>query len=135
MCLFNHISVAKVTRDRMIENWKFSEPLLEADIKFGSGYPSDPTCKKWMVDNQRCKIFGYPDVVRFSWGPVKKGLVKDAIKVTFEADIDEDDSQFVVGIKRQQEHMSAFLGKTEPTKKKTRYPFFERRQMETINQL
>jgi ribonuclease HII len=39
-------SVAKVTRDRMIANWQFSEPLLEANTKFGSGYPSDPTCKK-----------------------------------------------------------------------------------------
>jgi hypothetical protein len=34
---FQLSTVAKVTRDRMNENWQFSEPLLEAKTNFGSG--------------------------------------------------------------------------------------------------
>jgi ribonuclease H2 subunit A len=125
-------TVAKVTRDRMIENWQFSEPLLDANTKFGSGYPSDPTCKKWMEDNQSCNVFGFPDVTRFSWAPSKKALEKNGVPVTFEADVDEDDPQFIVGMKRQQDQMSAFLGKKESSQKKVRYPFFERKHMEAV---
>jgi ribonuclease H2 subunit A len=122
-------TVAKVTRDRMNENWQFSEPLLEAKTNFGSGYPSDPTCKKWMEDNLSCNVFGFPDVTRFSWAPSKKALEKNGVPVTFEADVDEDDPQFIVGMKRQQDQMSTFLGKKEA---KVRYPFFERKRMEAV---
>jgi ribonuclease H2 subunit A len=126
---FSVATVAKVTRDRMNENWQFSEPLLEAKTNFGSGYPSDPTCKKWMEDNLSCNVFGFPDVTRFSWAPSKKALEKNGVPVTFEADVDEDDPQFIVGMKRQQDQMSAFLGKKETM---VRYPFFERKRMEAV---
>ena len=36
---------AKVTRDRTIENWKFSEKPEIKDRVFGSGYPGDPKTK------------------------------------------------------------------------------------------
>jgi len=47
---------AKVLRDELTTNWKWSEPHYEPAsnekdqkvIGFGSGYPSDPQCKKWM---------------------------------------------------------------------------------------
>lgn len=34
--------------------------------ELGSGYPSDPKTKEWLVNN-RHKIFGYPNLIRFSW--------------------------------------------------------------------
>jgi len=119
----------------MMEHWHFSEPLLDAGREFGSGYPSDPVCKKWMEDNQNCHIFGYGDVVRFSWGPAKKALEKSAAKVTFEADVEEEDAELVAGMKRQQEQMNAFLGKQEATRKRKRYPFFERKRLEVVSKL
>jgi ribonuclease H2 subunit A len=126
--------VAKNVRDRMTKSWRFSEQDIDATTNFGSGYPSDPTCKKWMDDHQKCKIFGYPDVVRFSWAPAKKALEEKAVHVLFEADVDDDDdSTATTSKKRQQEQMSIFLGK-QPTKAK-RYPFFERRRMNVVSKL
>jgi hypothetical protein len=52
--------------------WQYSETLLRSDVTkdYGSGYPSDPICKKWLAGTLD-PVFGYPDVVRFSWGPTK----------------------------------------------------------------
>ena len=152
--------VAKVLRDALLQNWTFSESssssssnaaasstLLPDDFKFGSGYPSDPTCKAWMQNNlAACPVFGFPDVVRFSWKPAKDALEKSekAVKVTFQADLDQDDvddndtNQFkICGIKRQQqESMSAFVGKkdgTPPAKK--RYPYFQKRKLQVVSKL
>ena len=33
---------AKVTRDRVISDWKWETALLDLPTDFGSGYPSDP---------------------------------------------------------------------------------------------
>jgi len=90
-----------------MEHWQFTEPLqaISSTItstttnkntnnrEFGSGYPSDPKCKAWMADNLCDPVFGWPDVVRFSWGPAKKTLLKDAALVTFEADEEEEDEE------------------------------------------
>jgi ribonuclease H2 subunit A len=152
--------VAKVLRDALLQNWTFSEAasssssnscLLPGDNKFGSGYPSDPTCKAWMQNNlAACPVFGFPDVVRFSWKPAKDALEKSekAVKVTFQADLDQDDDdhdnnnndkdQFKIsGIKRQQqESMSAFVGKKDGTPpKKKRYPYFQKRKLQVVSKL
>ncbi|GKY95047.1 hypothetical protein MPSEU_000469000 [Mayamaea pseudoterrestris] len=128
--------VAKNVRDRMTSSWKFSEgESLSASTAFGSGYPSDPTCKFWMLNHQKCKIFGFPDVVRFSWGPAKKLLEENAIKFVFEADVDDEgnDSLTLATKKRQQEHMKTFLGKQ--LSKTKRYYFHSRRRMEIVANL
>lgn len=74
--------VAKVTRDKTLEDWeyeenKFVEMLREKDekfsIKFGSGYPGDPTTKKWLTENFD-PVFGYPNIVRFSWSTTKNNM-------------------------------------------------------------
>jgi hypothetical protein len=107
--------VAKVTRDRYLEQWNFQEerycvglgtkckrskivtksmdssssndksssPLslhlrtTECDCpkfshSYGSGYPSDPSAKKWLL-SEFDPVFGYPvGFVRQSWETVKK---------------------------------------------------------------
>ena len=127
--------VAKNVRDRMTKSWAFTEMDLGATAEFGSGYPSDPTCKKWMEAHQKSTIFGFPDVVRFSWAPAKKALEDNATKVVFEADVDDDqdDGMALASKKRQQEQMNVFLGK-QPTKVK-RYSFFTRRRMDIVSKL
>ncbi|KAK1735702.1 ribonuclease H2 subunit A [Skeletonema marinoi] len=70
--------VAKESRDAIVQNWKWSEMpnfIPQSGHEFGSGYPSDPKCVQWMKSN--CNVdrpFGFPDFVRFSWGPTKKLL-------------------------------------------------------------
>ncbi|GAA6007110.1 hypothetical protein JCM10207_001511 [Rhodosporidiobolus poonsookiae] len=73
--------VAKVTRDRILEEWVFAEPGMgegeegEAARRFGSGYPSDPKTVAWLQDNFD-PVFGFPNVARFSWAPVRNALQK-----------------------------------------------------------
>ena len=82
--------VAKESRDAIVEHWKWTESSSSISSsssgggqqytpvnghEFGSGYPSDPKCVEWMKSNCNMdKPFGYPDFVRFSWGPTKKSL-------------------------------------------------------------
>lgn len=65
----------QVTRDRIIEKWRWSEPNLDfsEDRSFGSGYPGDERCKKWLETNID-SVFGFPDICRFSWGTTKELL-------------------------------------------------------------
>jgi ribonuclease H2 subunit A len=124
-----HAAVAKVMRDRLLEQWKFSEIITEDESNkllrdFGSGYPSDPKCKKWMDSNPlRDRVFGYSDFVRFSWAPSKKQLEENAIPVVFEADLDEEDED----IQRQKQGMATFL--KGGSKKRNRSPYFEKRNI------
>mmetsp|Transcript_21500 Transcript_21500/g.51298 ORF Transcript_21500/g.51298 Transcript_21500/m.51298 type:complete len:392 (+) Transcript_21500:228-1403(+) len=113
--------VAKVMRDRLLENWKFSE---SSDIShdFGSGYPSDPRCKKWMEDLAD-PVFGYPDIVRFSWAPATQQLGDRGVPVVFRADLDEEDLQ-------QRKGLSSFL-----KAKRKRLGYFEKRRIRVKNSL
>ncbi len=51
--------IAKVTRDKFIEQWNFY------DKNTGSGYPSDIYTVNWLKRNFN-EIFGYPNFIRFS---------------------------------------------------------------------
>lgn len=84
---------AKVTRDFIVSNWVFREAHLNAMThSFGSGYPSDPASKKWLlgaIDH----VFGFPSFVRFSWAPARKLLADKAAAVAYpyaESSDDED---------------------------------------------
>ncbi|KAH9464840.1 hypothetical protein MJO29_001485 [Puccinia striiformis f. sp. tritici] len=73
--------VAKVTRDAIVSHWihpesahshkrKFSQENEDATMSLGSGYPSDPNTVKWLSENFNA-IFGFGQLVRFSWGTIK----------------------------------------------------------------
>ncbi|CAG9464415.1 unnamed protein product [Pedinophyceae sp. YPF-701] len=84
---------AKVTRDRQIANFAWEERFEEGsapDGKLGSGYPSDPATKAWLANNVDA-VFGFPNLVRFSWATCAKLLEERAVPVEFEAD--EDDKE------------------------------------------
>ena len=72
--------VAKVTRDRTVKNWVYAENHTDEifDINFGCGYPSDPKTVKWL-ERSSDPIFGFPDLVRFSWKTTTNNL-KDKVK-------------------------------------------------------
>ncbi|KAF9484369.1 ribonuclease HII [Pholiota conissans] len=80
---------AKVTRDACVEKWHFEEgegkEKLPWSSALGSGYPSDPNTQAWLktaVD----PVFGYPNLVRFSWTTVKVILEKSAHAVKWTDD-------------------------------------------------
>ena len=142
---FYALLVAKVIRDRIISNWRFTESQLNTSHKtnFGSGYPSDPICKEWIEQHQeKDPIFAFPDAVRFSWGPIKKLLSStdsSRIMVSFAADENDGDDtdgethKVRLGVKRQQAQMSAFLGRQKATEvPPKRSPFFEKRKLQPV---
>jgi len=80
---------AKVTRDYQMQHPALGEPALELKGSWGSGYPSDQTCKDWLEANLE-QVFGFPSVVRFSWMPVKEAT-KRGVPVDWR---DDDDDEF-----------------------------------------
>jgi hypothetical protein len=141
----------------MITYGQFDEYQLQQNNysrKFGSGYPSDPTCKEWLNRYIVDPIFTYPNNVRFSWAPIKKLIQqqeedsnhndhKTVIPIVFAADDinnDEDNNdvhKIKIGIKRQQEQMNVFLGKKKPIvdAPKKKLPYFERRNIQPVLKL
>ncbi|KAG7018479.1 Ribonuclease H2 subunit A, partial [Cucurbita argyrosperma subsp. argyrosperma] len=72
--------VAKVTRDRVLRDWALEETAENMHRNFGSGYPGDPTTKCWLEDHKH-SVFGFPTLVRFSWGTCTS-YFKDIVEVS-----------------------------------------------------
>ncbi|OXU26139.1 hypothetical protein TSAR_003325 [Trichomalopsis sarcophagae] len=79
---------AKVSRDHALRAWQFRE--AENESEYGSGYPNDPVTKSWLSSNVDL-IFGFPQLVRFSWSTAEKILESKAVAVEWE-DPEEDSS-------------------------------------------
>lgn len=114
-------------RDRLLENWTFTEPSLTLSRDFGSGYPSDPTCKAWM-EEVHDPVFGYNDLLRFSWAPTKQRLEEKAVSVLFRADLDDEEDD----VRQQKRGMANFLS---GTKKRKRMGYFEKRNIQVVTKL
>lgn len=85
--------VAKVTRDRTVDNWEFVEDK-EGNLfnnNFGCGYPSDPKTKIWLSEHADA-VFGYPNMVRFSWKTTSNQLKDKIYKITFEDYVEDDEN-------------------------------------------
>lgn len=82
--------IAKVTRDTLLKQWQWTDPHITIDKGFGSGYPSDDICVKWLERSVE-KVFGYPSVVRFSWSTCRDMMIKrKCVDVKWECDDEED---------------------------------------------
>uniref|UniRef100_A0A8C3QDW9 Ribonuclease n=1 Tax=Geospiza parvula TaxID=87175 RepID=A0A8C3QDW9_GEOPR len=71
---------AKVARDRAVLHWNFVEDLGDPDRDDGSGYPNDPKTKEWLRRNLE-PVFGFPQLVRFSWGTAQALLQRGGVPV------------------------------------------------------
>ncbi|KAJ2851869.1 hypothetical protein GGI22_005232, partial [Coemansia erecta] len=84
---------AKVIRDAHLTHWCFKEQAILVERAFGSGYPGDPNTVKWLrasVD----PVFGFPDIIRFSWSTCVKLLDDLAVPVAWP---DDDNAEEKVG--------------------------------------
>jgi ribonuclease H2 subunit A len=83
--------VAKVTRDRAVENWKFIEDKNGElfNKNFGCGYPSDPKTKTWLSEHADA-VFGFPNMVRFSWKTTSNQLNDKIYKMTYEDYVEDE---------------------------------------------
>ncbi|EZA55871.1 hypothetical protein DMN91_010726 [Ooceraea biroi] len=73
---------AKVARDHALRAWRFRE-ADEFASEYGSGYPNDPATKAWLASSVD-QVFGYPQIVRFSWSTVEQILESKALPVEWE---------------------------------------------------
>ncbi|XP_026440139.1 ribonuclease H2 subunit A-like isoform X1 [Papaver somniferum] len=126
--------VAKVTRDRAVRDWVLDETAENINRKFGSGYPGDPETKTWLKDHQH-PVFGFPTLVRFSWGTCTP-YFKDMVEVSWEADKTDEDGD--MNGKRQLKLSSmGFTGAKRKIEEiessgKGRCTFFQARKLELV---
>ncbi|KYN28987.1 PREDICTED: ribonuclease H2 subunit A [Trachymyrmex cornetzi] len=73
---------AKVSRDHAIRTWRFREDD-GIETEYGSGYPNDPVTKNWLSANVD-QVFGFPQLVRFSWSTAEQILESKALTVEWE---------------------------------------------------
>lgn len=127
---------AKVTRDRLLSEWNFTEKGLHFHKKFGSGYPGDGVTKQWLRDHID-PIFGFPDVVRFSWATTQNMLQETPGVVSIEwSDEDDDDSNYASAsapTKRKKIQQSKTPTNTSIMKRK-RTDYFVARNIELVDQ-
>ncbi|EGR28608.1 ribonuclease large subunit, putative [Ichthyophthirius multifiliis] len=69
---------AKVIRDKEIEN----QEIEKNSVSLGSGYPSDPQTKKWLQNNFD-GVFGFGNMVRFSWSTVENIFKERGVFINF----------------------------------------------------
>lgn len=74
---------AKVSRDHALKVWRFPEGLQLKSNDFGSGYPGDPTTKRFLSENIDV-VFGFPRLVRFSWSTAENALLDKAYNIEFD---------------------------------------------------
>ncbi|KAG6765080.1 hypothetical protein POTOM_029094 [Populus tomentosa] len=128
--------VAKVTRDRALRDWVLDETAENMTRNFGSGYPGDPETKSWLEKHQH-SVFGFPSLVRFSWGTCTS-YSKNMVEVVWESDKTEEDGSSSSSGKRQLK-LSSFGVTTSKRKSeeiessgKSRSKFFQSRKLEQL---
>eukprot|EP00123_Amoebidium_parasiticum_P012562 comp21444_c0_seq1/m.29611 comp21444_c0_seq1/g.29611 ORF comp21444_c0_seq1/g.29611 comp21444_c0_seq1/m.29611 type:complete len:347 (-) comp21444_c0_seq1:477-1517(-) len=125
---------AKVTRDLEVRSWRFEEQDMgDVSRVFGSGYPGDPSTKAWL-NKTMDPIFGFPSLVRFSWGTAKKLMEEKCLSVDWgdedASDEEEGDGQSKAAAAASADFMQNFLrGKNAPQA----HRFFAERKITVVN--
>lgn len=128
--------VAKVTRDRALRGWVLEETAENMHRSFGSGYPGDPETKAWL-NSHKHPVFGFPTLVRFSWGTCTS-YSKDMVDVLWESDrADEDADGSSKGKKQLKLSSVGFTSSKTKTEEiessaKGRCKFFQARKLEQL---
>jgi ribonuclease H2 subunit A len=112
-----------VLRDHLLRTWQFKE-AIDASRNFGSGYPSDPTTRKWLQNNWD-PVFGYPSVIRFSW-KTTDNFLSDAVDVDWVGEDDDENTWQPQQKKIKRQPIKA------PPKPPTRFRYFADRQLELV---
>nr|CAH0100650.1 unnamed protein product [Daphnia galeata] len=122
---------AKVARDKALSTWKFKEsPFINLkeenkELKWGSGYPGDPTTKKFLAQNIDL-VFGFPQLVRFSWSTSEQILKSKGVTVEWE-DTEEQENQAV--------SLKKFFGNSSKSNTPRRHPYFIDRKLKPATKL
>ncbi|RMB93813.1 hypothetical protein DUI87_29805 [Hirundo rustica rustica] len=116
---------AKVARDRAVLHWNFVEKLGDPDRDYGSGYPNDPKTKEWLRRNLH-PIFGFPQLVRFSWGTAQTLLQQGGVPVHWADEDPTDDPTAPPSV-------LSFFARSPP--QRTPHRFFQERNLRALAEL
>ncbi|KAL7068076.1 putative ribonuclease HI large subunit [Cryptosporidium serpentis] len=97
-CVSGASILAKVERDYFLSNWwsfpghdRYDHNGNNLSIyEQGSGYPGDPKTKQFLKQIFH-KVFGFPNIVRFSWSTADQIIEKEGVSVRWT--LDEDNSE------------------------------------------
>ena len=124
--------VAKVSRDRAVRDFEFAEAGVSISRELGSGYPADPATKKWLLEH--CDpVFGFPNLVRFSWQTAKTIITEHGEEARFVHD--EEDEEAADGKKQQKLRLSMGGGSgpaAEESSGAGRHSFFRARKLQRV---
>lgn len=123
---------AKVARDHAVQGWTFTENLGEVDTDYGSGYPSDPKTKAWMLKYLE-PVFGYPQFVRFSWSTAQTLLDSKAVPVHW--DDDDEDGEKAAARKNNASVLSYFSSSKSESPAHQAHRFFTERRLQSLDSL
>ncbi|KAJ1948202.1 hypothetical protein FBU59_001704 [Linderina macrospora] len=102
---------AKVPRDAHLSNWVFEEGVQGVSRVYGSGYPGDPNTVKWLKEHVDA-VFGYPNIIRFSWSTCVKLLEEHAAPVVWPED--EEPGYGSLKFNNAGRHRSKFFSRKRP---------------------
>ncbi|KAF5765088.1 putative ribonuclease H [Helianthus annuus] len=91
-------SLYPIVSEASIVAKNFDETAENMHRNFGSGYPGDPSTKGWL-EHHKHSVFGFPSLVRFSWGTCES-YFKGGVEVLWEADEADDDGSSKNTVKR-----------------------------------
>ena len=125
--------VAKVSRDRAVRDFEFAEAGVSISRELGSGYPADPATKKWLLEH--CDpVFGFPNLVRFSWQTAKTIITEHGEEARFVHD--EEDEEEAADGKKQQKLRLSMGGSSGPAAEESsgagRHSFFRARKLQKV---
>nr|CAD7435135.1 unnamed protein product [Timema monikensis] len=112
---------AKVSRDEALNAWTFPEQLQVSEEGYGSGYPNDPVTKTFLSKNIDL-VFGFPQLVRFSWSTADRLLQDNAAKVEWEEEEEGNCTSNNMAI-------TAFFKVSHSTNNKNKHGFFQQRNL------
>ncbi|XP_072042553.1 LOW QUALITY PROTEIN: ribonuclease H2 subunit A-like [Amphiura filiformis] len=116
---------AKVVRDKVVKSWQFPESIDVSQDQLGSGYPSDPTTKRFLADNVD-PVFGFPRIVRFSWSTASKILDEKAVPVQWDDDEEIDESA------KGTASITSFFAPKGANPRKKKHQFFNDRHISQV---
>ncbi|CAK0755728.1 hypothetical protein CVIRNUC_002397 [Coccomyxa viridis] len=117
--------VAKVTRDKLLREHLYNEKV-DISRETGSGYPADPETKAWLQKHVD-RVFGFPNLVRFSWSTCARILDTSAVPVHWEC---EDESTEAKGQKSLP--FGGKAGKAEASSGLGRHAFYRAHKLQRV---
>ncbi|KAL3128690.1 hypothetical protein CHM_4g2160 [Cryptosporidium hominis] len=106
--------LAKVKRDDFLSNWWTQASVESCDFngnkisnyEQGSGYPGDPKTKEFL---RRVfdPVFGFPNIVRFSWSTASEIIEKDGYSVNW-GELELNNNQQKINFNRPQQNGKLF---------------------------